>query len=88
MTLKYTDPIADEAGFVKEHFVTYVIDVLDAVTNIEVVLDKVNFKYGEEIFGNGHLKVNMKSGSQIRQDIVDIDENYQPGIDSRVTILD
>lgn len=88
VTLKYTDPIADEAGFVKEHFVTYVIDVLDAVTNIEVVLDKVNFKYGEEIFGNGHLKVNMKSGSQIRQDIVDIDENYQPGIDSRVTILD
>lgn len=85
VTLKYTDKIAAEAGISNIFYLSYQITVFDKVIGLTAELDKTTFKYGEEIFGNGRLIVNMKSGIDIFEDI-EQKEVIEEGVDSVITI--
>ncbi len=85
VTLKYTDKIAAESGISNIFYLSYQITVFDKVIGLTAELDKTIFKYGEEIFGNGRLIVNMKSGIDIYEDIQSKEE-IEEGVDSVITI--
>lgn len=85
VTLKYTDRIAEQAGITNIFYLSYEITVFDKVIGLTAEMDKTIFKYGEDIFGNGRLIVNMKSGIDIIEDIQQKDE-IEEGVDSVITI--
>ncbi len=70
VTLKYTDPIALEAGIVNVIYISFEIAVFDKVIGITPNLSKSVFAYGEEIFGNGELIIKMQSGADIIEPII------------------
>ncbi|MDD4316171.1 MAG: Ig-like domain-containing protein, partial [Clostridia bacterium] len=85
VTLKYTDSIAMDAGVSNVFYLSFPITVFDKVIGLTAQMDKTSFKYGEDIFGNGKLIVNMQSGINIFEDIAEKAE-IEEGVDSVIII--
>ncbi len=85
IVLKYTDKLADEKGFYNVFYLSYEIEVIDNIEEIEVALNKTKFNYGEDIFGRGTLIVRMKSGIELEEPIIQ-HEDIVEGIDPIINI--